>query len=79
MPEDFHSLVRTWALAGVYAQQDDPEAATYWRQQFEELLRAKAAITMRTPSAPPLILNDRQSPIASGGYGGRPTYIVPGA
>ncbi|MDQ3224781.1 MAG: hypothetical protein M3Q75_15110 [Gemmatimonadota bacterium] len=56
-PESFHHLFVHWALRGAYLQQDDPETASIWAQEFERGLNAQHADVMRAPAAPPLVLN----------------------
>jgi hypothetical protein len=56
-PEDFEPLFRAWGLRGGYLQQDDPESAATYQGEFQSLLTQKVRTYMRTPAAPPLVLN----------------------
>lgn len=64
-PADFHSLIRTWALRGAYLQQDDPETASVWAQEFEAGLQGKLNSSFRAPSPPQLVLSGASSPLPS--------------
>jgi hypothetical protein len=61
-PEAFHSLVRTYGLRGAYLQQDDPETASIYAQEFNNGLATRAAAYTRAPAAQPFVVGGGVTP-----------------
>lgn len=57
LPEEFHILVAQWALARAYAQQDDPEMANFYREEFAGTLASTATRFVANATALPMIMN----------------------
>lgn len=57
IPEEFHILVAYWALSRAYAQQDDPEMANFYRQEFAGDLKNIAGRWLAIPTALPMVMN----------------------
>lgn len=56
VPDQFHTLVRTWCLAMTYAQQDDPENSMMHQAQFAERLEGIWRRWMTEPHAAGLVV-----------------------
>ena len=57
LPEEFHQLIAQWTLSRAYAQQDDPEMANFFREEFARELKNVASRWMSNLTALPLIMN----------------------
>lgn len=57
LPEEFHILIAHWALARAYAQQDDPEMANFYREEFAGTLTSIATRFVANTTALPMIMN----------------------
>ena len=57
LPQEFHILVAHWALARAYAQQDDPEMANFYREEFAGTLTSIASRFVSNTTALPMIMN----------------------
>lgn len=55
-PAEFHMLLVKWALSCAYAQQDDPELASFHAAQFMEQLNVLWRARLAAPSHTPLIV-----------------------
>lgn len=57
MPEELHNTVATWALSKAYAQQEDPELASFYERQFSDELNEMRRRLLVMPPQQPLVLN----------------------
>ncbi len=65
LPDEFHSLIETWALRQGYLHQDDPEMADVCERQFNEDLSELKRFHLTGPVAGPIVLNRvRYEPMA---------------
>lgn len=57
LPDDLHNTVMTWGLSKAYAQQEDPEMASFYERQFGDEVREMARRLVVTPNQQPLVMN----------------------
>ncbi len=57
MPDELHNTIMTWALAKAYAQQEDPEMASFYERQYADELNEFRRRLNVTPPPQPLVLN----------------------
>jgi len=59
MPEELHNTVALWALHRAYAQQEDPEMASLYRNTFDQELNEFGRRMTEMPLQRPLVMNGR--------------------
>jgi len=57
LPDELHNTVMTWALSKAYAQQEDPEMASFYERQFADELNEMRRRLVIAPQQQPLVLN----------------------
>ncbi len=57
LPDELHNTVMTWGLAKAYAQQEDPEMASFFERQFLDEVKEMTRRLVITPLHQPLVLN----------------------
>ncbi len=55
-PEEFHELIAWWGLNRSYAMLDDPEMATFYREEFASELRGRAKHHTNAQTGAPLVM-----------------------
>lgn len=61
LPDELHNTVALWALAKAYAQQEDPEMASYYERQYIDELNGFMRRIVETPHAQPLVMGGTSS------------------
>lgn len=57
LPDEFHDLIKTWALHTAYLHQDDPEMAGETQNLFQSGLNQLASENGMAPDAAPVVVN----------------------
>ena len=57
LPVELHNTIAMWALARAYAQQDDPEMASFFERQFADEISLFRRRLNDTPAPQPIVLN----------------------
>lgn len=57
LPDELHNTIAQWALARAYAQQDDPEMASFYERQFADEVRLFQRRLNSSPRTQPIVLN----------------------
>lgn len=57
LPDELHNTVMTWGLSKAYAQQEDPEMASFFERQFSDEVKEMARRLVVMPNQQPLVMN----------------------